>query len=441
MTSRAIPLARDALPFQSDLDQVLAEPPPRFLRATTWLVASLLGTILLIASLTTTDVVVTGRGQLHADTPTIVLQPMERALIRTLAVRAGDHVRKGQLVATLDPTFAQADLNTVKLQAREAEAKITRLEAELSPWPPDGLGVGNAEDAVEARLFLRRREEYRQRLASFDDALARDVASLDSARKAAESAGRQLGIAADVADMRAALLQSAAGSKLQYLDAEGRRVQAEAGLRAARGQIAELTHAIDAARADRAAFAAQWQRTDLDDLITARAEQARLRESLAKATRLHELIELRAPADGMVLDVAARSAGSVLHEAEPLATILPTGAALVADVDIASADIGAIAEGQKVLLKVDAFPYQRHGMAAGVVRAVAEESAEAQPGAAALHRVRVALTRADLHAMPKGATLFPGMTVTAEVNVGARNVMAYFLMPVTRGFEEGLREP
>jgi HlyD family secretion protein len=91
------------------------------------------------------------------------------------------------------------------------------------------------------------------------------------------------------------------------------------------------------------------------------------------------------------------------------------------------------------VLKVDAFPYQQHGLLQGTVRSVAEESAPDAQSGTATHRVQIPISRQA--AMPDGAALFPGMTVTAEINVGARNVLAYFLYPITRGFSESMREP
>jgi HlyD family secretion protein len=110
---------------------------------------------------------------------------------------------------------------------------------------------------------------------------------------------------------------------------------------------------------------------------------------------------------------------------------------MIADVSVLSADIGQLAPGQDVVLKVDAFPYQQHGLAHGTVRSIAEESAPDPQTGAATHRVQITLTGP----MPRAATLFPGMTVTAEVNVGSRNVLGYFLYPITRGFSESMREP
>jgi HlyD family secretion protein len=437
MSTSLIP--RDAIAFQSDLDEVLAEPPPRFLRSTSALLAALLAALLCIAALVKADIVVAGRGQLHADTPTILLQPVERAIIRTLSVRAGDHVSKGQTVATLDPTFSDADIDSLTKHARELDARIARLQFETSPSPPASLAADDDEQALQARLYTQRLREFSDRLASFDQSIARDQVALKANRTAAEALARQSAIAADIAGMRSALLESADGSKLQYLTAESGRIAAEKDFRAARDEIAELSHAIDATRADRQAFIANWQRGATEDLIAAKADRARVQDELAKATRLHDLIRLQSPCDGIVLDVAARSAGSVLHEAEPLVTILPAGAAMIADVTVPSADIGHLKPGQSVVLKVDAFPYQQHGLLQGTVRSVAEESAPDAQSGTATHRVQITISRQA--AMPDGAALFPGMTVTAEINVGARNVLAYFLYPITRGFSESMREP
>jgi HlyD family secretion protein len=438
--SRSV-VPRDAIAFQSDLDAVLAEPPPRLLRATNALVAGLLITLVIIAGVVKTDVVVSGRGQLRADTPTILLQPLERAIIRRLNVRAGDHVSRGEVLALLDPTFTEADLKSLTKRAAELNAKIERLNSEVSHSPLPSLGSEDEDHIMQSQVYVQRQYEFSQRLASFDQAIARDTVALQASRSAAEALAHQLVIATDVAGMRSALMQSADGSKLQYLAAESTRIEAEKQFRSARDQMKELTHAIDAARADRQAFIAQWQRSATEELIVAKADKAHVQDELAKANRLHELIQLEAPCDGIVLDVAARAAGSVLHEAEPLITILPAGAAMIADVSVPSAQIGQLAPGQNVVLKVDAFPYQQHGLVHGVVRSVAEESVPDPQSGAATHRVQITLVQQGKGAMADGETLFPGMTVTAEVNVGARNVLAYFLYPITRGFSESLREP
>ena len=59
----------------------------------------------------------------------------------------------------------------------------------------------------------------------------------------------------------------------------------------------------------------------------------------------------------------------------------------------------------------------------------------------AFHRGTVEFSSTKLDSLPAGARLFPGMTLSAEVKVGSRSVMSYFLNPITRGFSESIREP
>jgi hemolysin D len=183
--------------------------------------------------------------------------------------------------------------------------------------------------------------------------------------------------------------------------------------------------------------------------VNARTDLARVTAAVAKAARLHDLVVMTAPTDGVVLDVAALTAGSVVRDAEPLVTIIPNNAPLIAEVMIASGDVGYISVGAEVQMKIDAFPYQRHGTIAGRLQSVGEESFAAGSGSGptsdarggAFHRGRVALLDVKLEHLPAGVKLFPGMTLTAEIKAGSRSVLSYFLYPLTRGLSESVREP
>jgi HlyD family secretion protein len=193
----------------------------------------------------------------------------------------------------------------------------------------------------------------------------------------------------------------------------------------------------------------------MEDLVTKRTESARVSEALIKAARLRDLVRLTAPEDGVVLEVAKRSAGSVLREAEALITLIPSNAPLIAEIMIGSSDVGYTKPGNAVSVKVDAFAYQRHGTVQGRLASVSEASFSSQGGdgeaqgqtqrrptmGGAFHRVRVELVDTKLDRMPEGARLIPGMTVSADIKVGSRSVLSYFLNPVTRGLDESMREP
>ena len=271
--------------------------------------------------------------------------------------------------------------------------------------------------------------------------MAADIAAAEQSR---QSLGRQFAVAQELQSMRGALFDAQAGSKLNYLAAQVDRMRAERDLQDAATHLSELRHAQRSVQADRQAFADGWRRELLEQLVRARAEAATVADNLAKARRLADLVQLTAPEDAVVLEVAKRSVGSVLREAEPLVTLVPADAPLIADIAIGSADVGYAKPGDRAVVKVDAFPYQRHGTLPGHLRSIAEDSAPPAGASAApalYHRSQIVLDGAQLRALPDGARPAPGMTVTAEIEVGSRSVISFFLYPIVRSLRESLREP
>lgn len=444
-----------AIPFQGDLEEIVESRPPRFVRTTLYLAVSLFVALILIAVFVEVDMVVVGTGQLTTDTPPIVLQPMERSIIREVKVKVGEAVSKGQVLATLDPTFAQADMASLSVQERSLLAQARRLEAELNDAPFAIADPSDRDETLQATLDRQRRAEYASRLSGYDADVRRFEANIDTTQDDRALLEKQLEVAKDLEEMRATLMRHQTGSRVQYLDAQTVRMRTERDFVDAGNRLTELQHYLESKRAERQAFIDDWRRQIMEELAKARIEAAKIKEALAKAVRMHDLVEVVAPADGVVLDVAKRSVGSVLREAEPLVTLVPSNAALIADIKVNSGDVGYTKPGDEVVIKVDAFPYQRHGLLAGRLRSVSEESLTPNsqsgqegvappPGRAAnnaFHRAQVELTKTALEHVPDGAHLIPGMTLTAEIKVGSRSILSFFLYPITRGLDQSMREP
>jgi hemolysin D len=432
-----------ALGFQSELDSIVAEQPPWLLRQFTLGLALMMLLTIGLAWATRVDIVVTGRGRLAVDHPTNVVMPLDRAILRALNVRPGDIVHRGDVLALLDSTFTRADLDALQAERRSKVAEIARVQAELDNVPYEATPA--AESQTQLRLFDQRRLEYSARVTAFEQSVAHDKAEQDTARHQQSALARQMDIARQVRDMRENLMRRAVGSRLQFLDADTAFLRAGSELRTATDKIGELGHAVLSDMADQRSFMENWRRADVETLAATSNELAQVAASLRKAEKLQDMATVRAPEDGTILEVAARGPGSVLREAEPLLTLLPARAGLIAEITIKSADIGYVRTGDASNVKIDAYPYQQHGALAGHVRAIAAASSEPPgPGAgdgSAVHRVVVALGDARLADLPNGTGPMPGMTVSADVRVGTRSVLAYFLAPITRGFAQSLHEP
>ncbi|MCB1354157.1 MAG: HlyD family type I secretion periplasmic adaptor subunit [Rhodobacteraceae bacterium] len=437
------PLPAEALEFQNDLDALLAEPVPLLLRIWPVLAGGLLLSLVIAAAVLRIDVVVTASGRLMADEPPVVLQPMGSAVLRELHVKPGQSVTAGEVLAVLDSTFTAADRETLEAQQRALLARRARLDAELAGETGFTAGA-DAEAALQKRLMARRADFLAARRAAFDT----DLRALEAARRAEEetSAGleAQLALAREVEGMRAKLLRDNVGSRLDLLLAESARLDTEQRLHDHRARIEELGHQQVSKRAEMDAFLRDWDRQSLEELAAIGPELERIAEQLSKAARLDALTLLRAPRDGVVLEIAKRAPGSVVREGDAVVTLVPSNVPLIAEIRLKSADIGRLHAGDPAVLKIDSFPWRRYGSLPGTLRSISRESypaSETVPTSTALHRGQILLDPEAVAAHRDEMPLIPGMTLSAEVKTGERTVLEFFLEPILRGLRESLREP
>ncbi len=427
------------LAFQDDLDALVAERPPLLLRLWPALGAGLFAALIALAAISRVDIVVTAGGRLVPETPPVVLAPIDRAVLRELLVRPGERVRAGQVMALLDSTFTAADRDALSAQRRSIVALRDRLEAELTGRSL--LSGSDGEAMLQGELHAQRGAVHAARIAAHDAELAALRAAHDAELRAGSGIAEQLAIASEVEVMRSRLVESQVGSRLALLAARTARLDADKEQQRHASRLDELRLRLAGRSAERDAYLRDWQRQVAEELARLRPDLARIDEQLAKARRLDALTELRAPRDAVVLETARRAPGSLVREGEALVVLIPEDVPLTAEITLRSADTGRLQPGDPARLKIDAFPWRRHGALEGTLRAVSQESYPDQAAGTALHRAVITIPVPSLAHLPPGTVLLPGMTLSADIKVGTRSVLDFFLDPLLRGLDESLREP
>jgi hemolysin D len=104
--------------FQSETDAIREAREPLVARMTLFALSGLIAILVAISFLAHIDRVVTSsQGKIVTTSETLkVFQALDTSLIKSIDVREGDQVKEGQLLATLDQTFANADVSQYKLQ-------------------------------------------------------------------------------------------------------------------------------------------------------------------------------------------------------------------------------------------------------------------------------------------------------------------------------------
>ncbi|WP_051380414.1 HlyD family type I secretion periplasmic adaptor subunit [Bradyrhizobium sp. WSM1743] len=433
--------------FQSDAVEIEQQTPPRVARLTLYSVLALIVVAVVWASASQVDMIVTAQGKLITLRPNIVVQPLETSVIREIHVKPGDRVNRGDLLATLDPTFSQADLDQLRSRVAAFDASIDRLRAELDGADYVVDDSSSTDQDLQRKMYLQRKAAYDAQNQNYDAQIASAQANLRTAQNEEPVLVQRLDTMQSIETMRNTLMDRQVGSRLNFLLSRDARLEVESNLARVRGNIADSTHRLDKARADQKFFAEDFRRTTFQELLEILAKRNSAAEELKKAELRRQLIVLQAPADAVVLDIANRTVGSVVREAETLFVLVARDVPLQAEVNVEGRDIGQVSVGQSVRIKFEAFPFQKYGTASGGVRVISQDSFLPDPKAEGArrastpyYRVLVDLSDTHLRLQPERVQLIPGMAVTAEMKVGKRTVISYFIYPLLRGLDESIRE-
>ena len=302
---------------------------------------------------------------------------------------------------------------------------------------------GDTQAAVQETLAARKRslEEAARQQGTLEQAQAASLA------RQIDDMKRELSTMAGEADLQRQRMALAEQSLAQFESLRNQNFVSSAQVRARTEDLLGIRAQQQAIERQRAAHLRQIalleaQRAELPLLNQARqGEIVRGLATLAQESAENEArqrIVLRAPQDGVVTGVLAEPGQSV-NPAVALASLLPADARLQAHLYAPSSAIGFVRPHQPVLLRYQAFPYQKFGHQEGEVSLVSRSPLQATElaglslpggGAEPLYRITVTLDRQTVSAYGQAQALAPGMQLEADVLLDRRRLIEWIFEPV-----------
>ncbi|MBP6850434.1 MAG: HlyD family type I secretion periplasmic adaptor subunit [Rhodoferax sp.] len=451
----ATPRLRDTeaafLPAALSLQHTPVHPLPR---RTAWMLMGLAGCAFAWACASSVDIVAVASGRIIVRDHTKIIQPLERSVVRRVLVRDGDHVLAGQALVELDASTASADKAGIVQQLKAAQGEGLRTAALLQalsrehgppvlpaagpgpePWSPD-------EQLAAAAQLDAEWEGYTARLTRMAAEIRRRQAEVDTARNMVAKLDTTLPLSRQREDDVRMLAAQGFMASHAGQDRTRERIELERDLVTQRARLQEAQAALQESEDSRAAFQAETRHTLLERQSQARLRLQQAHLEHAKAARRETLGTLTAPVSGTVQQLAIHTAGGVVTEAQPLMVIVPDGAAephLVAEVLLENKDIGFVFSGQRAEVKLETFPFTRHGTVAATVQLVSADAVQDERrGAVFPARLVLDSHSVDVNGQP--VRLAPGMNLQAEIMTGRRRVIEFLLSPLQRTAHESLRE-
>lgn len=340
----------------------------------------------------------------------------QAGVVTELYVKEGMEVRKGDRLLMLSTELQSAALGATQTEiARRLAARRDSLaeERRQHEWL-----TAQQQRALSDRLAVLRSEQAQ---------LEREIATQEARLRLAEKF-----------EIRQRELRRRGFIPEQKLqEAEGETLDQASKLRALeRGRMTTLR--------DRLTL-----ESELDDLpLKSRAEIANIErniaaveQELAEAEARREIVVL-APEEGMVTAIQAERGGRA-NSTVPLLSIVPVGAQLEAHLFSPSRAIGFLRPGQRVLLRYQAYPYQKFGHYEGVVANLSRSAVNPGELPAQLagltslfganepvYRITVSLASQTVTAYGQPVPLQPGMLLEADVVIENRKLIEWVLDPL-----------
>jgi HlyD family secretion protein len=394
-------------------------------------------------------VISSSQGALAPADPPIVYQALDPSIIRSLDVKEGQRVGKGQVLATLDPTFATAQVNQLRAQIEGFRTQIARDQALITLTPLVYPAPSNDQIARFQRenldYYRQQMAQYRANMNSFDQKVATLQATIEKYKVEEARYSSEVDVSQQIEKMRVTLEQKGAGSMLNLLTATQAKIEAQRAADYAHNSRVEAEHTLASTEADQRFYTEQFKGTVSQDLLTARNNLEAALPQLDSAIKHQDLVRWTAPEDSVVLSIAPNmSVGSVVSQGTTIISLMSVRNPLEALVQVNTADIGFVRPGDPVTLKVDAFRYYEHGTLEGTVKWVGDNATTVKPDGAAVtpyYHVQISIDRSKLVNVPATTALLPGMTLTADIKVGSRSIWDYVVGGMMRGVGESMREP
>jgi HlyD family secretion protein len=467
------PNAAEVLPlplleYQSPTASLIAVPPSQLARNVIPTLLVFVCVMVILSWVVPINEVVEGYGAVATNANVEVINPVETAIVKSISVIAGQRVKKGDILAELDPTFAQSDLGSLQAQFDADQANTERMRAEVSnkPYVPSRHTSYAANSVKEYQQdeaqFQSTIESYDTKIKSLEAALALQQANL--AEYQPESV-----IADQVMAKRAELFKDNVGSQLDLMSAQTQSDELRREVATTKQAVAGAKQDLASMKAERDAYLQSFYAQAAQALGSDAATMDDAASQISKDSLLRKLVTLRADRDGSVLTVADVTPGTVMQSGEQLITIQPDDSKLIAQVDFPAEMSGDLRVGQKVAIKFQSYNYTTYGEAWGTLQTLTEGSflpgqvqqsyqtgvsggpqsptsgqtslPSTQVVTGLFYQANVTIDKYAMRGVPANFKASPGMAITADCITGERNLLKMIVQRVLPAFQEGTNLP
>jgi HlyD family secretion protein len=377
------------------------------------------------------------------------VQHLTGGIVGELMVRDGQHVRSGEVVLRLDETVTRANLAIVTKGLDELTARQARLAGErdgaddivFPAWllarahePDVGAAIESERKLFELRRNARlgQKSQLKERIAQLEEEIRGHTALQAAKSEEIELIQRELEGVRGLWSKNLVQLSRLISLEREAARIKGERAQSVAAIAQSRGRISETELQIIQIDQDLSSDVARELR-EVDGKIGEFTERKVTAEDQLKR------IDLRAPQDGVVHQLAVHTVGGVVSPGDPVMLIVPKADALSIEARIAPQDIDQLHLGQAAGLRFSAFNQRTTPEINGTITHISADVSREEKSGLSYYTVRIAIDPSEV-ARLGNVRLVPGMPVEAFMKTYDRTVISYLTKPLHDQISRAFRE-
>lgn len=394
------------------------------------------------------DVVATAQGKTTLGGRSKIIQPLETAVVKSVLVQNGQHVKQGDTLLTLsvvgsDSDVAQAEkaLKAAQLAKMRHETLLNAIKLNQFPRFSDNL-KNEWEQGILQEAELLVQNQYQAWLTQ-DAQLASALKGHQAELQSALAQEKKLRLVGQIESQKTAdylqLYQQNFISEHAYREQQSKSITNKNDLDSTLNQVKQIQAAINQAEHQRQLHTESIKRDTRDALRQANEQIEQYREQTEKAKQRQQLMTLNSPVNGTVQELTAYTIGGVVTAAQKIMVIVPDDEPMEIEALVLNKDIGFVHAGQNTVIKIESFPYTRYGYLTGKVKHISHD-AMTHEQLGLVYTASISLDKNNLNIDGKTVYLSAGMNVSAEIKTGKRRVLDYLLSPLQTKIDESFRE-
>ena len=397
------------------------------------------------AEKTQLDLITRGEGRLIAEGQNKLVQSPEGGVITEIFVSEGDVVSNNQLLAVINSTAAEGSLEEIRAKKNSLQAKLVRLDAELTDDNKYQLEKDLEDFSANVResqlaLFLANRSNLRSLLFSIKSERDQLGKSLNTIKEQLSGAKKLLVLVTEENKELSPLIAAGALGASEKFRLKRENAQLTSEIQVLEAKVVETEAGYLKLEAELKALKSGYERDIFEERAAYINELSEINTRIPLLEQKLKQTEIRSPSDGIINSLPVSDKETVIKTGDVIAEIVPSTDDLIVEAYVDPKDIAKIEVGQQARVSLTAYDAAKYGYLTGVLLKVSADAVYREEKQSYMYAIEVELINNLVDSKGDIVPLNPGMIAQVDIIRGQQTVLEYFWQPIAKLKDDAFRQ-